>query len=338
MNFDLITVIIYFTVYLKFTMEILFIPNIIVKLFFNNYSEFILICKNITNISISFITHLLLFKNIYVNSNEFIEELENVSKNKNIIISNHINDIDFLLFTIILSNCPLNFNNIFVSKKTVAYKLPIFGFFGILTGDILLHRKIENDIYKLKNIVNFNNLIIFPEGTCFTKIKKKITDDYCDKNKLIKFNYHLYPRLTGIKTIFQENKNIYYIYDFTIINDKINLNNYNEYSKIFNFIFDKFIFPNKIYIHINKYKIKKNNIVKQIENIFYSKDRFIKNFDVNSNKFIPIKYNYTKGFICFIIINFFTITSIIIFIKYNFFKYIFTTELLLYYFYCLLFV
>lgn len=338
MLFNLLAIIIYLTFYLKFIICTTFIPISIIYCFFPNYITFINIFKNIILSSISFITHMLLFKNIYVDSNELLEEIQTNSFDSNIIISNHILDLDFLIHNIILSNTSLNSINICVSKKSVGYKLPICGYLGSLTGDIFLNRKIEFDIYKLNKKKIFNNLLLFPEGTCFTSEKKTISDNYCNKNKLIKFNYHLYPRTTGIKTIIQSNKNIKYIYDVTLIFDKISHAEYGKNSTAFSYFYNITSFPNKIFIQINKYKIKNNNIEKQIENIYYNKDKFIEGFNCNQNKFIPIKYNYIKGFVCFIATNLLTISSIYFVIKYNFIIYIYVCELLLFYIYFLIYM
>lgn len=336
MLFNLLAIIIYLTFYLKFIIGITSIPIGIVYCFFPNYITFINICKNIITSSISFITHMLLFKNIYVDSNELVEEIQSNTSKSNIIISNHLLDLDFLIHNIILSNTSLNSINICVSKKSVGYKLPICGYLGILTGDIFLNRKIELDIYKLNKKINFNNLLIFPEGTCFTSERKTISDNYCNKNKLIKFNYHLYPRITGIKTIIQSNKNIKYIYDITLIFDKISPIEYGKNYSAFSYFYNISSFPNKVFIKINKYKIKNNNIEKQIENIYYNKDKFIEGFNCNQNKFVPIKYNYKKGFGCFIATNLLTISSIYFVIKYKYIIYIYMCELLLFYIYFLI--
>lgn len=334
MIFNLIAIIIYLTIYLKFLIGIFFIPIFVIFNFFPKHKYLINILKNIIWGSISFISHMLLFKNIYVDSNQYINEIKNNSNESNIIISNHILDLDFLIYNLIISNTSLNSNNIGLAKKLVGYQLPILGFMGIFTGDIFLNRKIDLDINKLNKKINFNNILIFPEGTCFNNERKKISDNYCDKNKLIKFNYHLYPRITGIKTIILNNKNTKYIYDFTLIYDKITTNEYGYNYNIFKYLYNINNFPNNVFLKINKYKIKNNiKIENQLENIFYSKDKFIEKFNCNNNKYIPIQYNYFKGFTCFIGTNLLTIISIYIFYKFNFIKYFYTFEFLLFYIY-----
>jgi len=338
MFFNLITIIIYLTVYLKFIIGITFLPIIVIYYFFPKFKPHINIFKNIIWSSISFITHMLVFKNIYVDSNEFLDFISSNTHKPNIIISNHLLDLDFLIHNIIFTNTPLNSTNNGLAKKTVGYQLPICGFFGILTGDIFLHRKAELDIHKLNKKIYLNNLLLYPEGTCYTKEKKMISDNYCNKNKLIKFNYHLYPRITGLKTIIQTNKNIKYIYDTTLVYDNISHNKYGKHYTIFSYIYNSHLFPNKIFIKTQKYKINENNIEKQIEQIFYHKDKFVEEFNCNSNKFIPIKYNYFKGLGCFIITNLLTIISIWLFIRFSFIRYLYLGEFILYYVYFFFFI
>ena len=72
MIFNLIIVIIYLLLYLNFLFGISFLPIIIMYCYFSDYLLYINIIKNIIWSSVSFITYGLLFKNIYVNSNEYI--------------------------------------------------------------------------------------------------------------------------------------------------------------------------------------------------------------------------------------------------------------------------
>lgn len=339
MFFNLTTIIIYLTIYLKFIIGITFLPIIIIFNFFPKIKSYINILKNIIWSSVSFITHMLVFKNIYVDSNEFMDEIQSNTYKPNIIISNHLLDLDFLIYYIIFSNTSLNSINIGVAKKFVGYKIPICGFYGMMTGDIFLHRKAELDINKLNQKIYFNNLLIFPEGTCFTNDRKFFSDNYCDKNKLIKFNYHLYPRITGLKTIIQANKDIKYIYDFTIVYDNISPDKYGNHYTIFSYLYNLYLFPNKVFIKINKYKINNDiKVEKQIEKIFYHKDKFIKEFNCHNNKFVPIKYNYTNGFGCFIGTNLLTIISIWLFVRFSFIRYLYWGEFILYYVYFLFFI
>lgn len=336
---NLIALIIYLTFFLQFVFGMGLIPIIIIQKYFPQSNKYINLLKNIINVSISFISHTLLFNNnIYVDSNKYIEEIQNDKTNSNLIISNHIIDLDFLIHTIIFSNTNFNSKNIGISKKFVGYQLPIYGLLGNISGDIFINRNISTDFSKLNKKMIFNNLLIFPEGTCFTNERKNISDKFCDKNNLIKFDYHLYPRMTGIKTIINSNPNIKYIYDITIVYDKISPIKYGKHYCVFSYLYNLYKFPNKVFIKISKYKLAHSNLENQIEKIFYHKDKFIFNFNHGTNKFIPIKYNYFKGFFCFMGTNLLILSSMLLFVKYSFIKYLYGLEFILYMIYFLLFV
>lgn len=339
MFFNLIIIIIYLSIYLKFIVWLTFLPTLIIYCFFTKLKSCINIGKNIIWSSISFITHMLIFSNIYVDTNELIDEIQLNNSKSNIIISNHLIDLDFLIHNIIFSNTSLNSINIGIAKKIVGFQLPICGFYGMFVGDIFLHRKIEIDICKLNKKMHFNNLLIFPEGTCFTKERKHISDNYCNKNSLIKFNYHLYPRMTGMRNIIKANKDIKYIYDITIVYDSIRKNGYGKHYTFFSYLCKLHPFPNKVFIKINKHKINNDDLdlEKQIEQIFYYKDKFIEEFNCSNNKFVPIKYNYVKGFGCFALTNLLTISSIFLFYRFSFTRYLYWGEYILYILYFIFF-
>jgi 1-acyl-sn-glycerol-3-phosphate acyltransferase len=349
--FNLIIILIYLLFYINFFLSITFIPSIFLYLYNPTESiKYFILIKNILICSISFITKKILFPNIYVNSNNVINfnnfnNHYDIVGNKNLIISNHPMELDFLLGCIFYNNTNLFNTNIGIAKKYIGYQIPTLGFFGLLTGDIFLHRNINFDVNKLSKKINFNSMLIYPEGTCFNKNRKLISDNYCDINNLPKFKYHLYPRITGIDLILSNNPDIKYIYDLTIIYDEIKKNNYNSHYNTANYLLSKFKIPNKIFIQISKYKIKKykNDIknksnAKMIENIYFIKDKWIDKFDLVCNNFIPIKYNYSKGLMCFLFVNFVSICSIYLMIELNFIKYLYIIQLIIYYVYFYIFV
>ena len=342
MPFNLIITIFYLIFYLNFFIMFVFIPFILFYCINPIGSiKFFIICKNFIFNSLGFIVKKIMFSNVYVNSNELYESITEYNhKNKKIIISNHPSEFDFLLASIFLTNTNLINSNIGLAKKNIGYIIPIIGFIGLFSGDVFLHRNINMDINKLNKKLNFNLMILYPEGTCFNKDRKLISDNYCDKNSLIKFKYHLYPRTTGLEIIINNNIDIKYIYDLTLIYDEIKKKDYGNHYNLFNCIINKFKISNKIYIQINKYKIDRKNDFnkKMIENIYLSKDNFISKFDINCNNFVPIKYEYFKGFGCFIFVNFICILSIYLYIKYNFIKYLYFFQLIIYYLYFYFFV
>jgi 1-acyl-sn-glycerol-3-phosphate acyltransferase len=339
MFINLIIVVFYLVFYLNFFCMILFIPSELLYLInpLGSKKYFSLIKNNLIK-SLSLITKIFLFPNIFINSNDIFNEIVENS-NKTLLISNHLTELDFLLIPIFTSNMNFTYNDIKVAKKNVGYQIPVFGFFGLLSGDIFLQRNINLDKNKLNKKINFNFMLLYPEGTCFTKQKKLISDKYCDKNNLIKFKYHLYPRMTGLKLILNNNKDIKYLYDITIVYDKIKKNYGPDYN-MFYYLINKFEIPNKIFIQVNKYKIDRKNCFdkKMIENIFLSKDEFVKKFDFTSNNFIRISYNYSKGFGSFVFVNLICIFSIYLYIKYNFIKYLYFFQIIMYYLYFYFFV
>lgn len=351
MLFNLVIIIIYLLFYINFFLSLTFIPSIF--LYFYNpiqSKKYFTFIKNILICSISFISKQFLFPNIYVNSNNVINFNNlnfnhDIVGNKNLIISNHPMELDFLLGCIFYNNTNLFDTNIGIAKKFVGYQIPTLGFFGLLSGDIFLHRNINFDNNKLSKKINFNFMLIYPEGTCFNKNRKLISDNYCEINNLPKFKYHLYPRITGIDLILSNNPDIKYIYDLTIIYDEIKKNNYNSYYNTTNYLLSKLKIPNKIFIQVSKYKITKykNDIknksnAKMIENIFSIKDKWIDKFDLICNNFIPIKYNWNKGLMCFLFVNLVCICSIYLLFKFNFIKYLYLIQLIIYYVYFYIFV
>lgn len=341
MQLNLIIVIFYLVFYINFCCMFVFVPLLLLyKINPIDYKIYFILVKNILSNSLSYIVKILLFPNIFINSNEkFTELLENSNKNKILLISNHISELDFLLGTLFTTNGNLTNTNLIISKKDIGYQIPFFGFIGLLSGDIFLHRKINLDVNKLNKKINFNLMLLYPEGSCFTKQKKLISDNYCDKNNLVKLNYHLYPRITGLEQIIKNNKDIKYIYDLTIVYDKIK-KKYGPHYNLLNYLLNKFKISNKIFIQISKYKIdQKTDFNKKIiENIYINKDDFINKFDIASNNFISINYNYSKGLGCFVFVNLICILSIYLYFKYNFIKYLYFIQLLMYYLFFYFFI
>lgn len=341
MLLNLFIFIIFITSYINLYTSILFIP--LFALYFYNpivSKKYFIIVKNILINTISFISKTLLFKKVFINSNEIFSKLLNNENEKNIIISSHPSEIDFLISSIFFSSFSSIYSkNICVSKKNIGYYLPSIGFFGLLTGDIFLHRNIKKDILSLDSKIDFNNILIYPEGTCFNFERKKISDIYCKKNNLIKYNYHLYPRMTGLEIVIKNNSSIKYIYDITIVYDKINKNDYGKSFSIVNYLIGKNYFPNKVFINVIVYKVIPHKFNKKfIENLYLSKDNFIEKFDLNCNDFVPIKYNYIENFGYFALVNLFCILSLYLYYKFTFVRYLYFIQCVFFYFYFIFFV
>ena len=336
-NINLIIVIFYLTFYLKCGLLFLLIPFSIIYFYLPKYKIIINIIKNIILSSISFVIQITQPINLNVNSQKLFNEMVCNSDHKNIIISNHLAELDPLIMTYIFTNTNvIDSKIIFVSKKTMGYITPSFGIIGMFTNDIFLDRNINIDNKKLLAKKKFSHLLLFPEGTCFTKENKFKSNEFCKKNNLPIFKYHLYPRITGLDLILKSNHDIKYIYDIDIVYNTIGRKKYGLHYDIFYFVLNEFLFPKKIFLNINRYKINKNdkiNINNQIQNIYIKKDEFVKKFNIDNNNFVPIKYNYLKGMISFIGINIPCLLSIYFLYKFNYCKYLYLGSMIGYYVY-----
>jgi hypothetical protein len=334
MNINIIIILIYLTIITNLGIQLLFIPFFIIKTYFPKYQYVIFSFKHILWSSISFLLKSFMKVKINVNSKKLLNEMITENTNsKNIVIMNHITELDPLLITPIINNFSFYTKSIFVCKKLIGYLLSSFGMIGIFSNEIFLDRNLISDQNKLSQKLDTNFIFLYPEGTCFTKDRKNSSDKYCEKNNLVKFKYHIYPRITGIDLILKNNKDINCVCDLTIIYDSIEKKSYGNHYTIFKFI-NKYKLPSKIFININKYKINKNqNIKNQIENIYIRKDKFIKNFDIYNNNFYNVNYNYFNGISRFIIFNLFSLLSLYILFKFNFIKFLYLIQMVVFLFY-----
>ena len=135
-----------------------------------------------------------------------------VKTNKiDIIISNHINTLDFCLNSVLVKNFDnRNIENCLKEKFTY---IPGIGFFTCFSNDIKLNRKIKyakDEIIKTVKKLNNSVIIIMPEGTRFSNEKLKLSNEYSKKNNLQIFKNILYPKMKGlwtlIKTLIEDNK------------------------------------------------------------------------------------------------------------------------------------
>ena len=334
MNLYTILILLYLMIYLNFGLLLLSIPILSIQFLFYKKKYLINLFKNIVDSTISFFIYNVLFTNIYINSQRNFEMITNDHGRQKIVISNHLSELDFFLCLLFVNNIKnyINTEISFISKKMIGYYLIYFGIYGTLTNDIFIERNFEKDANKLSKKLDFNIMFMFPEGTCFTKDRKQKSDEYCNKNNLQIYKYHLYPRMTGISEIIKNNPKISCLYDITIIYDNIPKKKYGNHYSLINYI-NKNSLPQKVYININKYNIhyNKEDLVEKIEDIYKNKDNFIKNFDVDNNNFVPLKYNYYIGFINFNLMNFVCLSSIYLFCKYNYIKYTYISEIIIFY-------
>ena len=212
-----------------------------------------------------------------------------------IVISNHINTLDFMI-QISLIRLFDQRELYFILKKDV---LLIPGCFILASGnDIALNRKMEDDIDnitdKIKKIKE-GIIIILPEGTRFTPEKLKLAQEYSIDNNLPVFNHTLFPKMKGLWTICnilkKENK-LGNIIDFTILIE--NLKHKKTYLK--ELIFNKL---GQTYVVINSYNIGSNiveydNFKKLFIQIWQKKDNILNNIITYIDSDKTSDYTFTK--------------------------------------------
>lgn len=320
-------------IYINYLMSalVLMTPVSFLNLYTQNFGFGI---KNIYFISIAFMLKYIIGTEVFVNSNNLANSLIKEDRQV-IVIQNHFSEIDYFFISYFLTNFKnfyhlFKFKTIFVAKKLVGNILLGVGMFSLLSKDLYLKRDIKCDYEKICSNNDANLLYIFPEGTCFNFMTKKISDKYTKKNNLTRFKYHLYPRTTGIYNLMKSHPKYSVIYDFTVLYDTINKDNLFKVHKFHHFLYNC-EFPSRIFINIRKYKLDIHDGFKnKLEDIFESKDSFIKNFDINKNKFEKINFHYEMGLTCFIISNLITIISIYLYYNYNFIRTLFFFQILSY--------
>ncbi len=280
--------------------------------------------KNIYYISMGWIIKNILGTEIFVNSNELVQNLVK-EKDQIIVTQNHFSEIDYMFLSYFITNLNsianlINYKMIFVAKKFVGIAFLGVGLISLLSKDLYLNRDIQIDHNNLKYNNDANILYIFPEGTCFNSYTKKISDQYVKSNNLIKFNYLLYPRLTGMFTLLKTHKKYKNVYDLTVMFDSIPKDKLLIPHKFYHFFYQH-DFPSRVFINIQKYKLATDlNFEPKIKEIFKNKDKFIQDFDLINNKFEKINYNQNLAITSFIISNITMGISLYLYYNYNFIK------------------
>jgi len=297
--------------------------------FFRNY---------FANIYYNYCHFLLYLSGVKIYTNENFLEYAN-SRDKNVIIANHLSEIDYIFVFILQSYKKLNNKFIFVMKNVLRYIFFSFGWASFINDSLFLKRNYVEDIKymntKLKNIKKYDKncqILIFPEGYIYTSEKFLENIKYCNENNILKYDNLLHPRTKGCNLI-QTSLNINTIYDITILYDTLSYNNLMYCYNIANII--KYnIFPRNIYLHIEKYNMifDKNNY----HIIFDKKDKVI-------NDYLLYNENYTKNkkylkptvfsLLCFIFIILLNIVGLY-FMIYNttyYFYVVFITHIFLYF-------
>lgn len=223
-----------------------------------------------------------------------------------IVISNHINTIDFAIYLSLIrlfDSRPIYY----LFKKSIVF-IPGSGFILGLGRDIKMNRKMEDDIDNINESISKIKegiIILMPEGTRFTPEKFADAQKYSKDNNLPVFNNTLFPKMKGIFTIsniLKKNNRLGNIIDFTIqvenfkntktYMDKIMTKKFGDTFGIINC----YNIPEKM---LNNYDIFKNWF---LEKIWTTKDKILDNI---CNRTL---YNYKelvpnmKGYEYFILI------------------------------------
>jgi 1-acyl-sn-glycerol-3-phosphate acyltransferase len=228
--FKKIIYLILFILTINFYSYIYYFPNFIIQ---NKY-----IFNKIKYIGKSLSTYLLKYgyqSNIYLSSEKNFQF--NIQSNPNlidIIISNHISGLDFIIILSYLDKYKINNYN-FVLKNDINY-IPGLGIIMYLNSDIKLNRNWQDDQSLLKIqldkiINNINNekqvIIIFPEGTRINNNKLLEGQEFSKKNNLHVFNNLLVPKTKGIYFIINyllEKNMLGKIWDLSLVIDNLDFN------------------------------------------------------------------------------------------------------------------
>ncbi|WUR04088.1 acyltransferase [Vairimorpha necatrix] len=163
-----------------------------------------------------------------------------MNKSKNIIISNHLSEFDWLMILTSLIRLE-RFKNICIVLKDSLQSIPLLGYGMKYFGYIFLNRRIEVDreiiktgIERLKDNGNFD-LLIFPEGTYLDSESIQVTKKYIKKNPCLIDGRDfvpsevLLPHVTGFDIIRESlNGNADGVIDITLL-----INPYKKYPQDF---------------------------------------------------------------------------------------------------------
>ncbi|KAF2884202.1 hypothetical protein ILUMI_21984 [Ignelater luminosus] len=118
-------------------------------------------------------------------------------------VMNHTYEIDWLLGWMIADRIHLLGNCKAYMKKSLQY-MPVLGWAWKFSEFIILERSFEKDkevintqIKKLGDHPDPMWLLMFPEGTRFTKEKHKASEEFARERDLPELKYHLQPRTRG---------------------------------------------------------------------------------------------------------------------------------------------
>lgn len=235
----------------------------------------------------------------YFNSKMYYSGEYKKTNNIDIIISNHINYIDFFPFISTIRQFDDRYIYI-IMKKEVKHEYPIGG--GLLQNcSILLARNYKEDekiLRELTNTISNAIIMIYPEGTTFTRIKQLKSINYSLKNKLPVMTNTLYPKMKGIYQLIYELNNqnkLGNVIDFTLIME--DMMSCDKINKMFTSSVDT-------YNIINSYKVPNFNNYEEFKTWFiskwYKKNNLIENY--KNYKYNKVNVKYKKSYLILIFI------------------------------------
>ena len=226
------------------------------------------------------------FLNRHFDTNIFFKgnNLENIPGKVNVIILNHISTIDWLVFYCFMAK-KYKIDNVHQILKDDLLWYPCIGEICHANNDIFIKRNWkddENTIDKSLSKINSGFIIIFPEGTRFTKKKFESSQKYAKENNFVELENLLLPKSKGtwriINSLNRDNK-LGNLYDVTCIATK-----YRNTEMFLKEIFCEG--TGDIYLDIRKVNYPsqyiledKNNFKLWLHNVWKQKDLLIKNFD-----------------------------------------------------------
>jgi len=253
------------------------------------------------------------------------DKIEN--KGSNIFIMNHRSSLDFLYLISLLTHTTDPEKIKYVMKSELKY-IPSLGWLTFINDFPLLERKYETDKKCLNNIGKMEdevNILIFPEGTRFSKQKLEDSNKYSIANNYPQFFNVLLPKSKGLHNIFvsmMDNNKLTNIYDLTIKYDGINIKDAHTASDV--------IFKDDIKsIHVLSRKIDLSELSYNQEKfkfwlhkLFLEKDIILQSNIESWKKSYPYKkLNKKINYIWLLLVIIYTLCCIILLFKSKSFKY-----------------
>jgi 1-acyl-sn-glycerol-3-phosphate acyltransferase len=268
------------------------------------------ISKFIMNETLELLPHI--YTNL-LNGNIYNRGQYKKTNNVDIIISNHLNVIDWAPIISTIRHYDDRFIYIII-KKEIKYDYPIVG--GILKNcSVLLTRNYEEDktiLKELTNNISNSIILIFPEGTRYNKLNHLKSIKYSLENNLPIMTKTLYPKMKGLYHIINElrlQNKLGNLIDCTLIMDNIMGKN-DDVTKLFKY--------KKIntFVIINSYDIPKKESYENFKKWFikkwYIKNDIIKNY--NELKYKKLEPFCKKSYLILIFLLF--IITVFLFIYY----------------------